>query len=133
MKIKNLEIFPLINFLEKVDDMSAKASRARTKLVKRLRNWGDEYTESQKQIVVENGGVVDENGSVSFVGHEENIPKVSTERTELSLETVTVNEDFDGQFKSLKTFFEDWNGVVSAMDAPAYDRLLDILEDEVGK
>lgn len=132
MKIKNLELFPLINFLEKVD-MSAKASRARTKLVKRLRTWGDEYTESQKQIVLENGGVVDENGSVSFVGKEENIPKTSAERTELSLETVNISEDFDGQFKSLKEFFEDWDGVVSAMDAPAFDKLLDILEDEVGE
>ncbi len=132
MKIKNLELFPLINFLEKVDT-SAKASRARTKLVKRLRNWGDEYTESQKQIVLENGGEVDENGSVSFIGHEENIPKTSAERTELSLETVNISEDFDGQFKSLKTFFEDWDGVVSAVDASAYDTLLDILEDEKEK
>lgn len=113
--------------------MSAKASRARTKLVKRLRAWGDEYTESQKQIVLENGGVVDEDGSVSFVGHEENIPKTSAERTELSLEIVNVSEDFDGQFKSLKTFFEDWDGVVSAVDSSAYDTLLDILEDEKEK
>lgn len=129
MKIKNLELFPLINFLEKVD-MSAKASRARTKLVKRLRSWGDEYTESQKQIVLENGGTVDENGNILFTEHQENIPKTSAERKELSLETVNVSEDFDGQYNSLKMFFENWDGVVSAVDAQAFDNLLDILEDE---
>lgn len=127
MKFKNSEIFATMNFLVKID-MNAKASRARTKLTKRLGTWGDEYIESQKQIVIENGGVVDDDGNVDFMGDQLKTQSASIDRLELAQETVTIQEDFDGQFKALKSFFEEWNGEVSSIDAPAYDTLLDKLE-----
>lgn len=129
MKFKNSEIFPTINFLSNID-MTAKASRARTKLIKRLVTWGDEYVESQKQIVEENGGVVDSKGNVDFSGNEVNLDKATIDRIELSNETINVQEDFDGQFSYLRDFFDEWDGEVSKIDAPTYDLLLDKLEQK---
>lgn len=128
MKFKNLEVFPIMHFLLKID-MNAKASRSRTKLAKRLEVWGDEYVESQKQIVIENGGTVDKNGNVDFNGDEAKLEKATLDRIELSNECISVQEDFIGQFKCLKDFFDAWDGDVSPIDAPAYDVLLDKLEE----
>lgn len=129
MKFKNSEIFPTMNFLSNID-MTAKASRARTKLIKRLVTWGDEYVESQKQIVEENGGVVDSKGNVDFSGNEVNLDKATIDRIELSNETINVQEDFDGQFSYLRDFFDEWDGEVSNIDALTYDLFLDKLEQK---
>lgn len=132
MKFKNSEIFQIINFLSKIE-MNAKASRARTKLVKQLNKFGEEYIESQKQIVLENGGIVDNNGNVDFNGDTKKLEKTTIDRFELSNEEFIVQEDFVGQFKVLKDFFNKWDGNVEPIEAFGYDNLLDKLEKEKGE
>lgn len=131
MKIRNIDIFPLENFLRTVEGMNAKASRARTKLVNSLSLLGKEYTESQKQLVTELGGQIDNDLKIIFSKDNQKAKlEADTDLTELANEVVTIDEFFDGQFKVLKEFFAEWDGVVSAMHANAYDTFLELLEEE---
>lgn len=131
MKIRNIDIFPLENFFRTVEGMNAKASRARTKLVNSLSLLGKEYTESQKQLVTELGGQIDNDLKIIFSKDNQKAKlEADTDLTELANEVVTIDEFFDGQFKVLKEFFAEWDGVISAMHANAYDTLLELLEEE---
>lgn len=131
IKIDNSSLFKVANFLRTVDGMPAKQSRARTKLSNALMAKGDEYIESQKQIVEELGGQV-QGDDLKIVFKSDNTEAqlhVKEYLNELSQEMVVINEDFMGQFAVLKKFFSDWDGEISSMDADGYDKLLDILDE----
>lgn len=131
IKLENTYLFKVANFLRGVESMPAKQSRARTKLVKSLMEKGAEYIESQKQVVEELGGQVqDEDLKIVFT--EDNVEAkhhVKEYLDELSKEVVVIDESFIGQFAVLKKFFSDWDGEVKSMDADGYDKLLDTLDE----
>ena len=131
IKLENTYLFKVANFLRGVDSMPAKQSRARTKLVKSLMEVGEEYTESQKQIVEELGGQV-QGEDLKIVFSEDNVEAknhVKEYLDELSKEVVVIDESFVGQFAVLQEFFSNWDGEVSNVDADGYDKLMDVLDE----
>lgn len=131
IKIDNSSLFKVANFLRTVDGMPAKQSRARTKLANSLMSKGDEYIESQKQLVEELGGQVQGDDLKIVFKADNNEAKLHVKEylNELSQEIVIIDEEFMGQFAVLKKFFSDWDGEISSMDADGYDKLLDILDE----
>lgn len=131
IKVDNGSLFKVANFLRGVDKMPAKQSRARTKLAKSLTLKGDEYIESQKQIVEELGGQV-QDSDLKIVFASDNVEAqlhVKDYLNELSQEEVIIEESFIGQFAVLQQFFSKWDGEVPSMDADGYDKLLDVLDE----
>lgn len=131
IKINNSSLFKVANFLRSVDGMSAKQSRARTKLANSLTSKGNEYIESQKQIVEELGGQV-QGEDLKIVFKSDNTEAqlhVKEYLNELSQEIVIIDEEFVGQFAVLQKFFNEWDGEISSINADGYDKLLDVLDE----
>lgn len=126
IKIDNIEVFQALAFLNGMVDLPAKVSRARTKLAKSLEVVANEYVESQKEVILNRDGKIDENGKVTGLDKDNNI-KVSEELRELAMETTSVSEVYENQFKNLLSGFEDYNGEVKAEDAEIFDALFDKL------
>ena len=126
IKINNVEVFQAIAFLNGMVDLPAKVSRARTKLAKSLENIAKEYVASQKEIIVNRGGIFDDNGKVTGLDAENDL-KAGEELRELALETTTVSEVYDNQFNNLLKGFDDYNGEIKANDAQIFDVLFDKL------
>lgn len=131
IKIENTYLLPVAGFLHNVQTMSAKQSRARTKLVNALSDAGGEYVESQRVIVEDLGGVVDEkDNSVKFpVEDHQSLKVAKAQIEELSQEVIVIDESFVGQFAVLQEFFSNWDGKVSNVDADGYDKLMDVLDE----
>ena len=126
IKINNIEVFQAIAFLNSMVDLPAKVSRARTKLAKSFESVAKEYVASQKEIIVNRGGIFDDNGKVTGLDAENDL-KAGEELRELALETTTVSEVYDNQFDNLLNGFDDYNGEIKANDAPIFDALFDKL------
>ena len=126
IKIANIEVFQALSFLNGMVDLPAKVSRARTKLAKSLEDVANEYIDSQKEVILNRGGEFDENGRVSGLNQENDI-KASEELRELALETTSISEVYENQFKNLLSGFEEYNGEIKANDAEIFDALFDKL------
>lgn len=130
IEIENGYLFKVALFLESVEKMGAKQSRARTKLVNALKEKGKGYVESQKAIVDNLGGSVGSDGmSITFPKEDPLAPTLAQEQLgELNNEVTIIEEEFVGQFETLKQFFLLWDGEVTSAGAAGYDRLMTILE-----
>ena len=126
IKIDNIEVFQALAFLNGMVDLPAKVSRARTKLAKSLEVVANEYIDSQKEVILNRGGKFDENGKVSGLDKENDI-KAAEELRELALETTSVSEVYENQFKNLLYGFEDYDGEIKTDDAEIFDALFDKL------
>lgn len=130
LKIKNIDTFKINAFLTSIDKMPAKQSRARTKLSNELTKISDEYVASQKQLVEEMGGAIDENLKISFSADNLEAKKIVDKNLfELAFEETIVQEKFVGQYETLKLFFDEYDEEITASHAYAYDKLLDLLEE----
>ncbi|MFL1695607.1 hypothetical protein ACJQWY_02160 [Weissella kandleri] len=126
MQIKNNELVLVGNFLNSLT-LPAKVSRARTKLVKTLQERLTEYNDARQEIIKDhNGDINEKTGVVTFPDKEKDA--ANSEVYDLDNETPIIQAAYNEQFSTLKAYFEDWDGEVSAENANAYDVLFDALE-----
>lgn len=131
IKIENGYLFKVALFLERVEKMGAKQSRARTKLVNSLKEKGKGYVASQKAIVENLGGSVGDDGiSITFPkGDTTSLALAQEQLGELDREVTIIEEEFVGQFETLKQFFLPWDGEVTSAAAAGYDKFMTIIEE----
>lgn len=131
IKIENGYLFKVSLFLESVEKMGAKQSRARTKLVNALKEKGKGYVESQRAIIDNLGGSVGADGvSITFPKEDTLAPTLAQEQLgELDREVTIIEEEFVGQFETLKQFFLPWDGEVTSAAAAGYDKFMTIIEE----
>lgn len=136
LSLKNKELAPIINFLSKVE-LSPKASRCRSKLVKKLLEKHTELKEDLEVIIDkfgkrdENDKIIQlENGNVEFSddGKEEGIK----EQQILLDEEVSINlDEIKERVKFLVSKLDKIDTKLSGYDAEIYDTIMDKLEEEI--
>lgn len=136
LSLKNKELAPIINFLSAVE-LSPKASRCRSKLVKKLLEKHTELKEDLEDIIEKFGKRDDkgeiirlENGNVEFSedAREEGIK----EQEELFDEEISINlDEIKKKVKFLVTNLDQLDTKLSGYDAEIYDLLMDKLEEEI--
>ncbi|QIL50518.1 hypothetical protein G7084_03825 [Weissella coleopterorum] len=128
MEIKNSELVLVGIFLVGLT-LPAKVSRARTKFVKALTERVNEYNESRQEIFKSHTALIDDKtGKVTYPeGGQELADK---ELIDLANETPIIQATYKEQINTLKAYFKDWDGDVSAENASAYDVFFDALELE---
>ena len=135
LSLKNKELAPIINFLSKVE-LSPKASRCRSKLVKKLLEKHAELKEDLEVIIDkfgkrdENDKIIQlENGNVEFSddGKEEGIK----EQQILLDEEVSINlDEIKEKVRFLVSKLDKLDVKFAGNDAVIYDVLMDQLEEE---
>ena len=109
------------------------SSRARTKLDKQITEALNEIGIDEKQLVIEHGGLVDEQGNIIFEnteqGQQEKM-KSSLDRAELFKESLTLVETTEGYYDKLKNALQNYEYEIDGPNALGYDSLLDALEEE---
>ena len=136
LSLKNKELAPIINFLSKVE-LSPKASRCRSKLVKKLLEKHAELKEDLEVIIDkfgkrdENDKIIQlENGNVEFSddGKEEGIK----EQQILLDEEVSINlDEIKEKVRFLVSKLDKLDVKFAGNDAVIYDVLMDQLEEEI--
>ena len=136
LSLKNKELAPIINFLSKVE-LSPKASRCRSKLVKKLLEKHAELKEDLEVIIDkfgkrdENDKIIQlENGNVEFSDDrkEEGIK----EQQILLDEEVSINlDEIKERVKFLVSKLDKIDTKLSGYDAEIYDTIMDKLEEEI--
>ena len=136
LSLKNKELAPIINFLSKVE-LSPKASRCRSKLVKKLLEKHAELKEDLDVIIDkfgkrdENDKIIQlENGNVEFSDDrkEEGIK----EQQILLDEEVSINlDEIKERVKFLVSKLDKIDTKLSGYDAEIYDTIMDKLEEEI--
>ena len=135
LSLKNQELAPVINFLTALE-LSPKASRCRSKLVKKLLEKHAELKEDLEAIIDkfgkrdENDKIIQlENGNVEFSddGKEEGIK----EQQILLDEEVSINlDEIKERVKFLVSKLDKIDTKLSGYDAEIYDTIMDKLEEE---
>lgn len=136
LSLKNKELAPIINFLSAVE-LSPKASRCRSKLVKKLLEKHTELKEDLEEIIKkfgkrdDNGGIIRlENGNVEF--SEDTKEGGIKEQEELFDEEISINlDEIKKKVKFLVTNLDQLDTKLSGYDAEIYDMLMDKLEEEI--
>lgn len=136
LSLKNKELAPIINFLSAVE-LSPKASRCRSKLVKKLLEKHTELKEDLEEIIKkfgkrdDNGGIIRlENGNVEF--SEDTREEGIKEQEELFDEEISINlDEIKKKVKFLVTNLDQLDTKLSGYDAEIYDMLMDKLEEEI--
>lgn len=136
LSLKNKELAPIINFLSAVE-LSPKASRCRSKLVKKLLEKHTELKEDLEEIIEkfgkrdDNGEIIRlENGNVEF--SEDTREKGIKEQEELFDEEISINlDEIKKKVKFLVTNLDQLDTKLSGYDAEIYDMLMDKLEEEI--
>ncbi|CEN27974.1 DUF1617 family protein [Lactococcus piscium] len=135
LSLKNHELAPTINFLVEVK-LSPKASRCRSKLVKKLLEKHAELKEDLDEIT-EKFGERDEDGKI--IRSDEGVIKIAKEKLEegtkeqqeLMDEDISINLD---EIKDKITFLvgklDKLDTKLSGHDAEIYDTIMDKLEGE---
>ncbi|QIW51230.1 DUF1617 family protein [Lactococcus raffinolactis] len=136
LSLKNQELAPVINFLTALE-LSPKASRCRSKLVKKLMEKYEEFGEDEKSLF-EKYGKRDETGEL--LKSEEGVYKLVedtaaeclTEQQSLVDEEVTINlDEIKDKVKFLVSKLDKLDVKFSGNDAVIYDVLMDKLEEEI--
>lgn len=134
--LKNKELVPCINFIDKVD-MVGHASRGRTKLQKRLTEELEDY-EAEMNVIRQDYYVLDKDGELvqenNSYSKRDNLTKEEentlTERvkslmeSDVEVELATYSKKYEAFFKKL----DNLEMAISGADAMAYDVLLDAYE-----
>ncbi|MCT0061630.1 DUF1617 family protein [Lactococcus lactis subsp. lactis] len=136
LSLKNKELAPIINFLSAVE-LSPKASRCRSKLVKKLLEKHTELKEDLEEIIEkfgkrdDNGEIIRlENGNVDF--SEDTKEQGIKEQEELFDEEISINlDEIKKKVKFLVTNLDQLDTKLSGYDAEIYDMLMDKLEEEI--
>lgn len=136
LSLKNKELAPIINFLSAVE-LSPKASRCRSKLVKKLLEKHTELKEDLEEIIKkfgkrdDNGEIIRlENGNVEF--SEDTKEGGIKEQEELFDEEISINlDEIKKKVKFLVTNLDQLDTKLSGYDAEIYDMLMDKLEEEI--
>lgn len=136
LSLKNKELAPIINFLSAVE-LSPKASRCRSKLVKKLLEKHTELKEDLEDIIEkfgkrdDNGEIIRlENGNVEF--SEDTKDQGIKEQEELFDEEISINlDEIKKKVKFLVTNLDQLDTKLSGYDAELYDLLMDKLEEEI--
>lgn len=136
LSLKNKELAPIINFLSAVE-LSPKASRCRSKLVKKLLEKHTELKEDLEDIIEKFGKRDDkgeiirlENGNVEF--SEDTREEGIKEQEELFDEEISINlDEIKNKVKFLVTNLDQLDTKLSGYDAEIYDMLMDKLEEEI--
>lgn len=136
LSLKNKELAPIINFLSAVE-LSPKASRCRSKLVKKLLEKHTELKEDLEEIIKkfgkrdDNGEIIRlENGNVEF--SEDTREEGIKEQEELFDEEISINlDEIKKKVKFLVTNLDQLDTKLSGYDAEIYDMLMDKLEEEI--
>lgn len=136
LSLKNKELAPIINFLSAVE-LSPKASRCRSKLVKKLLEKHTELKEDLEEIIEkfgkrdDNGEIIRlENGNVEF--SEDTREEGIKEQEELFDEEISINlDEIKKKVKFLVTNLDQLDTKLSGYDAEIYDMLMDKLEEEI--
>ncbi len=136
LSLKNKELAPIINFLSAVE-LSPKASRCRSKLVKKLLEKHTELKEDLEEIIEkfgkrdDNGEIIRlENGNVEF--SEDTREEGIKEQEELFDEEISINlDEIKKKVKFLVTNLDQLDTKLSGYDAEIYDMLMDQLEEEI--
>ena len=136
LSLKNKELAPIINFLSAVE-LSSKASRCRSKLVKKLLEKHTELKEDLEDIIEkfgkrdDNGEIIRlENGNVEF--SEDTKEEGIKEQEELFDEEISINlDEIKKKVKFLVTNLDQLDTKLSGYDAEIYDMLMDQLEEEI--
>lgn len=136
LSLKNKELAPIINFLSAVE-LSPKASRCRSKLVKKLLEKHTELKEDLEDIIEKFGKRDDkgeiirlENGNVEF--SEDTKEEGIKEQEELFDEEISINlDEIKKKVKFLVTNLDQLDTKLSGYDAEIYDMLMDKLEEEI--
>lgn len=136
LSLKNKELAPIINFLSAVE-LSPKASRCRSKLVKKLLEKHTELKEDLEDIIKkfgkrdDNGEIIRlENGNVEF--SEDTKEEGIKEQEELFDEEISINlDEIKKKVKFLVTNLDQLDTKLSGYDAELYDLLMDKLEEEI--
>lgn len=136
LSLKNKELAPIINFLSAVE-LSPKASRCRSKLVKKLLEKHTELKEDLEDIIEKFGKRDDkgeiirlENGNVEF--SEDTKDQGIKEQEELFDEEISINlDEIKKKVKFLVTNLDQLDTKLSGYDAEIYDLLMDKLEEEI--
>lgn len=136
LSLKNKELAPIINFLSAVE-LSPKASRCRSKLVKKLLEKHTELKEDLEEIIEkfgkrdDNGEIIRlENGNVDF--SEDTKEEGIKEQEELLYEEISINlDEIKKKVKFLVTNLDQLDTKLSGYDAEIYDLLMDKLEEEI--
>lgn len=127
MIFKNEELIPVGNFLKNLT-LPAQVSRGRTKLLTAIQNSVTDLASSERELVSEFGGVVDDKGNVIW---ENDIPvEYHKEHNVLLKEEVNIDINQPTLIKALKDFFINWNEEIKPEDADVFDVLYDALEQQ---
>ena len=135
LSLKNKELAPIINFLSKVE-LSPKASRCRSKLVKKLLEKHAELKEDL-EVIIDKFGKRDENDKI--IQLEDGNVEFSDDRKEEGIkeqqilldEEVSINlDEIKERVKFLVSKLDKIDTKLSGYDAETYDTLMDKLEDE---
>ena len=135
LSLKNKELAPIINFLSEVK-LSPKASRCRSKLVKKLLEKHAELKEDL-EVIIDKFGKRDENDKI--IQLEDGNVEFSDDRKEEGIkeqqilldEEVSINlDEIKERVKFLVSKLDKIDTKLSGYDAETYDTLMDKLEDE---
>lgn len=127
MIFKNEELIPVGNFLKNLT-LPAQVSRGRTKLLTAIQNSVNDLASSERELVLEFGGVADDKGNVTW---ENGIPvEYREEHNVLLKEEVNIDINQPTLIKALKDFFINWNEEIKPADADVFDVLYDALEQQ---
>ena len=136
LSLKNKELAPIINFLSKVE-LSPKASRCRSKLVKKLLEKHAELKEDL-EVIIDKFGKRDENDKI--IQLEDGNVEFSDDRKEEGIkeqqilldEEVLINlDEIKERVKFLVSKLDKIDTKLSGYDAEIYDIIMDKLEEEI--
>lgn len=128
MNLTNKELVPVGNFLQSLT-LPAQVSRARTKLVASLNAALQDLAESEKQLVADFNGEVNDQGQINWSDGVAPI-EYHTEHAVLLDEEVTIELNQPTLMKALKEYFAEWNEDIDPQYAEAFDAFFDALETE---
>ena len=135
LSLKNKELAPIINFLSEVK-LSPKASRCRSKLVKKLLEKHAELKEDL-EVIIDKFGKRDENDKI--IQLEDGNVEFSDDRKEEGIkeqqilldEEVSINlDEIKERVKFLVSKLDKIDTKLSGYDAEIYDTIMDKLEEE---
>lgn len=135
LSLKNKELAPIINFLSEVK-LSPKASRCRSKLVKKLLEKHAELKEDL-EVIIDKFGKRDENDKI--IQLEDGNVEFSDDRKEEGIkeqqilldEEVSINlDEIKDKVKFLVSKLDKLDAKLSGYDAEIYDTIMDKLEEE---
>ncbi|GFH42749.1 hypothetical protein Hs30E_13000 [Lactococcus hodotermopsidis] len=136
LTFKNQELAPVINFLGKLA-LAPKASRCRSKLIKKLMEKYEEFSEDEKNLF-EKYGERDDKGNLVKTddGNYKLVPETAKEclkeqRILVDEEVMIALDEIEEKVKYLVAQLDELDIEFSGNDAVIYDTLMDKLEEEI--